>query len=303
MADRTCSIEGCGRAVFARDWCRRHWQDWRETQPGRLRDERRTTCSIPGCEGKHCGLGLCSLHLNRLQRTGDPLKVRKRARATEACVVDGCDRVGTGGRLMCSLHYQRWKAHGGTERLQRAGDNRFEVVDLLTGQLIVVRADETEHVSIYDLADHGIVSAHRWVRNPGGYLTARMSRRIGSKTLLLHRLLLGLPHGDKRLGDHINGDRLDNRRANLRIADYKLNAANQAVINDAGTSKYRGVCWAKACGKWKAYAHVDGKLCNLGFFATEEEAAAVVIDFRAAHHVDTGYLRRHPHTPQKASRG
>lgn len=200
---------------------------------------------------------------------------------------------------MCSMHYQRWNRNRSTERRRPSGDNQYETVDLLTGRLIVVKVDGEAHEFIYDLADHDLICGWRWSVNAGGYAYTSAGGRGDRHAVFLHRLLLGLPYRDKRLGDHINGDRADNRRANLRVADYGLNAANQAIINERGTSKYRGVCWDKSVAKWKAYGHVGGRLHNLGFFLSEDEAAAVAFDFRAEHHVDIGYPQRHPHTPSK----
>lgn len=258
-----------------------------------------STCSIDQCESSVVARGWCNLHWKRWRNHGDPLHLVPKQPKSD-CVIDGCDRqLGGGGRDLCSMHYQRWRTTGSTDRLRGAGENRYSTVDLLTGQLTVVQIDETEHVSTYDLADHDLVSRYRWHVNPGGYLAATVGSRQSRSTELLHRLILGLPHGDKRFGDHINGDRLDNRRENLRAVDAKLNAANQAIINESGTSKYRGVCWAKDPGKWKAYVHMDGRLHNLGFYDTEDEAADVVIAYRATHGIETGYLRRHPHTPVK----
>ncbi len=300
MPESTCSTAECDRSVFCRGWCRRHWQEWRNTQPGRLRGPRHGECTVDGCGKPHKSRGYCSMHRDRLRRTGDPLKVRQRVNVTEPCSAEGCERIGTGGNLMCSLHYQRWKAHGGADRIRPTGDNRYESVDLLTGRLTVVRINGAVHVFTYDLADHDLISRHRWHVNNGGYAyTSSSGGRADRHHVLLHRMLLGLDRGDKRIGDHVNGDRTDNRRSNLRVADHALNAANQAIINDRGTSKYRGVCWDKSVEKWKAYGHVNGRLHNLGFFLDEDEAAGVAFDFRAEHHADIGYPRRHAHTPTK----
>lgn len=257
------------------------------------------TCTIDECENRHFGHGWCQKHYWRWSRWGDPLSLAPE-RPKRYCRLDDCDReLGKGGHGLCSMHFQRWNLHGRLERIRGKGENRYSALDLLTGTLTVVQLDGTEHTGCYDLADHDLISAYRWHVNNGGYFASSIGARKNRSVHLFHRLLLGLPHGDKRIGDHVNGNRLDNRRENLRIGDLKLNAANQAIINESGTSKYRGVCWAKAPGKWKAYTHVDGRLRNLGFFDTEDEAADVVIAYRAAHGIETGYLRRHPHTPVK----
>lgn len=310
MLKGTCTIEGCDKPLKGHGWCGMHYTRWRShgdplyvrtfksratEKPGRPR------CVIAGCGGPCFGRGWCSKHYTRWRRWGDPLGCAPRVR--RFCSAEGCTReLDNGGRGLCSKHYQRWKLHGGEHRVRPAGDNSYEAIDLLTGRLAIVKTDGSVHAFTYDLNDHGIVSQYRWHVNGGGYACTSIGGRANHHAVPLHRMLLGLQRGDGMIGDHINGDRTDNRRINLRVADHALNAANQAIINERGTSKYRGVCWDKNVGRWKAYAHLGGRLHNLGFFPTEDEAAAVAFDFRAAHHIDVGYPRRHAHTPTKRSR-
>lgn len=90
------------------------------------------------------------------------------------------------------------------------------------------------------------------------------------KTVQLARLIMGEPEG--KLVDHINGNTLDNRKCNLRIADKRTNAQNmRANVNT--TSKYKGVSYDKFRNKWRANIKVDNKQTYLGRFETEEEAA------------------------------
>lgn len=100
------------------------------------------------------------------------------------------------------------------------------------------------------------------------------------RVVKLHRLLLCRP-GDPRIVDHINGDRLDNRRANLRLVSYAENAQNQ--VPAAGTSVHRGVCWHKQTGRWNAQGQVSGVRHYIGLFDDELEAAAAARAWRAQH--------------------
>jgi len=90
-------------------------------------------------------------------------------------------------------------------------------------------------------------------------------------TLPLHRNLLGLKYGDKRCGDHINGDTLDNRLSNLRICTHTENCQNQD--STTGTSKYKGIRWHKASQKWEARIGKNNETLNIGFFEDEIVAA------------------------------
>jgi hypothetical protein len=98
----------------------------------------------------------------------------------------------------------------------------------------------------------------------------------------MHRLILGLPVGDPRLGDHINRNRLDNRRSNLRIVDRAGNGQN--VGSRAGsTSSFRGVSWDSRNRKWSAQCMLRQKLYHLGRYTSEIEAARAAAAFRAEH--------------------
>lgn len=73
--------------------------------------------------------------------------------------------------------------------------------------------------------------------------------------------------------DHINGDRLDNRICNLRLATWSENAMN-APKRRNNTSGYKGVFWDAKREKWMALIGIDGRYRNLGRYDTKEEAFA-----------------------------
>ncbi len=88
----------------------------------------------------------------------------------------------------------------------------------------------------------------------------------------MHREILGLSGDDASEVDHVNGDGLDNRRANLRVCSRSQNMTN--VRKAPGkSSRYKGVSWHKGIGKWTAQIQVGGKLRYLGAFVSEEDAA------------------------------
>jgi hypothetical protein len=97
------------------------------------------------------------------------------------------------------------------------------------------------------------------------------STRVDGKHVYLHRLLTGCAEG--MLVDHINGNGLDNRRANLRICTTAQNTANSRKTARVTSSRFKGVTWHKARRKWSAQIMVDGKHFGLGNFTDEVEAA------------------------------
>lgn len=141
-------------------------------------------------------------------------------------------------------------------------------------------------VALIDDEDAEWVLAHRWYLQDGYarrnvWPDGKYGRCIAVQ---LHRLLLGLEHGDPREGDHVNRDTLDNRRSNLRIATHAQNMQNVARSGNRGSSsRYRGVGWSKPHRKWKAQAQIGGRKYYLGLFDEEDEAARAVAAFRAEH--------------------
>lgn len=74
--------------------------------------------------------------------------------------------------------------------------------------------------------------------------------------------------------DHIDRNKLNNLRSNLREATQSQNMMNSSARSD-NTSGYRGVNFYKRDKKWRAYINIEGINVHLGYFFTKEEAALV----------------------------
>ena len=129
-----------------------------------------------------------------------------------------------------------------------------------------------------DAADLETIQGYTWCASWSPHLRGFyvMSRMPGRGTRYLHRLLLGLLPGDKRHGDHINHDPLDNRRANLRVTTPHENQGNARKLV-VSSSRFKGVSRDRARGKWKASICYGGranfKTHYLGRFELEQDAA------------------------------
>lgn len=134
-----------------------------------------------------------------------------------------------------------------------------------------------------DVADVPWVSRWTWNVIPSGYIcrTRRIIDGPGPQTIYLHRELMRLRPGDGLEADHINRNRRDNRRSNLRILTTGGNAQNKPSLG--GSSRFRGVTWDKNRQKWMASAQLDGRRHNLGRFDDEEVAARAASDWRREH--------------------
>jgi hypothetical protein len=90
----------------------------------------------------------------------------------------------------------------------------------------------------------------------------------------MHRLIMRPPHGMHV--DHINGNGLDNRRANLRICTPRQNNINRAGPQRNTKHGFMGV-WEKNDHKrrkrWVGAVKVNGKTICTSHYATPEEAA------------------------------
>ena len=90
----------------------------------------------------------------------------------------------------------------------------------------------------------------------------------------MHRWITGPPRGIEI--DHINQNKLDNRRENLRLSTRSKNMHN-AKMSTLNTSGHKGVHWSKSNKKWQVRIRVEGKRINLGYFDKIEEAAIAYI--------------------------
>lgn len=117
---------------------------------------------------------------------------------------------------------------------------------------------------IFDKNDFPVVSKHTWSLARGYIRTV-----IKGKSISLHRLLLS-PDFDCQV-DHINHDRTDNRRSNLRLATHAENQRNRGLRSN-NTTGYKGVCYVKRDDNFIAYINANGTRFYLGSFETAEEA-------------------------------
>jgi hypothetical protein len=92
-----------------------------------------------------------------------------------------------------------------------------------------------------------------------------------TKIVTLHREIMKAAKGI--LVDHKDGNSLDNRRANLRVATHSQNMCNKRVNKNGCTSKFRGVCWNKRERKWETKLSYQRKKLFHGRYDTEVEAA------------------------------
>lgn len=116
-----------------------------------------------------------------------------------------------------------------------------------------------------DIDDYERVSKHNWNVGSGNYIKSW----INKKYIKLHRFIMNAPDGMNV--DHINHNKLDNRKSQLRVCTFEQNLMNQKKYKN-NSSGYKGVSWHKN-KKWVAQIQINGKRKNLGYFETKEDAA------------------------------
>lgn len=144
--------------------------------------------------------------------------------------------------------------------------------------------------AVIDAADVPLVGQYNWCAavKPHTVYARRTDGSTGKeRTVLLHRVLMGEPDGLEV--DHRDGDGLNNRRDNLRVATNAQNQHNQRTRND-NSSGFKGVSWYGRGKKWQVRIKLNGKQRHIGYHATPEEAHAAYAAASERLHGDFGRI-------------
>lgn len=124
--------------------------------------------------------------------------------------------------------------------------------------------------AIVDDDDFQKVNIWKWTFHKTGY--ASRCPTINKKTsfVMMHQYLFKVPKNSQI--DHVNGNKLDNRKSNLRSCTASQNSANRKIGKN-NTSGYKGVSKRKTRNKWDAMIKINGKTTYLGSYCSKKEAA------------------------------
>lgn len=123
--------------------------------------------------------------------------------------------------------------------------------------------------AIVDDEDYERLMLHKWFCS-GGYAARKIRKGLKITEEKMHRVIVDALDGVEV--DHVNGDKLDNRRGNLRVCTHEQNMANRRKHRN-NTSGYTGVVWLKDQRCWRAEIKVGGRKRYLGRFDNAEDAA------------------------------
>lgn len=167
-------------------------------------------------------------------------------------------------RRHCSQYYEMGKLYERTVK----DPNEIIIRDTYAEILLYNKYHEEIARSKVDIEDVDLVSQYKWGLNNSNYC------RNGTHRILLHNLIMGTYDKNKFTVDHINRDRLDNRKQNLRLVDFSMNGFNKGKQSN-NTSGHVGVSWDKQRQKWEAHIKINRKKKFLGYFNDINDAVKV----------------------------
>ncbi len=140
-------------------------------------------------------------------------------------------------------------------------------------------------ILIDDVDKHWLL--HSKMISHSGYVIIRRTIDGKRKNQRLHRLIMNLTDRNLEV-DHINGNKLDNRRSNLRIVTRFQNAKNVGPHKDK-KGPYKGVYY-KSKNTFRVVIQADGVTHRRFGFRTEEEAARAYDELAKQLHGEFAYL-------------
>jgi hypothetical protein len=182
------------------------------------------------------------------------------------CKGVGCNKY-CHGQGYCSRHYTQIRRYGSIlARTSRDNNmitisNSFAYIDLFN------KKNEVIAQAIIDVEDVKNVKGYKWCLQTNGYVAGTKSRNT---RYLLHRLIMNTSSPIPFI-DHINMNKLDNCKSNLRVCNNSQNMMNGSKRKN-NTSGIVGVRWNHSTKKWSARIMVNYKTIYLGEFTTVQEA-------------------------------
>lgn len=166
---------------------------------------------------------------------------------------------------LCNKHYSQFRKYK-----KCLDDNPRTLKDLNE----IILYDDYAEIVLYDknnvekgkckidIEDIEKVKEYKWTIGSHGYVVN------GNKGILIHRIILNCDVKEIEV-DHINHDKLDNRKENLRLVTSSQNKMNRKISTGGN------ITWSKERKRWRAYICIDGKKICLGSFIDLDDAIKI----------------------------
>ena len=149
---------------------------------------------------------------------------------------------------------------------------------IIKDNYVIGFTSNTNNPFYIDLEDYLKIIKFRWYETKNGY--ARSTNVQNYK--IMHRFVLDL--NDKNFQvDHINHNKLDNRKTNLRICNSEKNGMNR-LRGSNNTSGVKGVSWHCATDTWQVYLNADSQTIYVGNFTDFNEAVDARLEAEEKYH-------------------
>lgn len=176
---------------------------------------------------------------------------KKNRKLCEVCNAIETTEYKNTGKFYCSKHYSQITQYG--RILERTKFEPNEVI--FKDNYYIMKLYNAKHDIVgecyFDKDDYDKVKEYKWHLDRQGYVVTRLDK----KRISMHRLILAITNDN--LIDHINLNKADNRRNNLRIVDKSKNEMNKPVRSN-NSSGVKGVCYYNSKNKWSAEIDKNG---------------------------------------------
>lgn len=147
------------------------------------------------------------------------------------------------------------------KRLQLKKFNKYDLM-----QTYGVGYCNNGEIFLFDLDCYDLIKDYCWYRTNSGYIATRYN----SRKVLLHKLILGDIENKHNI-DHINHNKYDNRKINLRFVTRSQNNINKSIQRN-NTSGVPGVQWHNRDKVWEVYITINNKKTYMGRYTDFAQA-------------------------------
>lgn len=164
--------------------------------------------------------------------------------------------------LLCGKHYCQYKRHGKILERTRLDPNEIIIKEGYATIMLYNSKSEPIAEALIDIEDIDKIKNSKWCKDKNNYVK-------NSNQDYLHRVIMG---ESDLFVDHIDGNKLDNRKSNLRICCNADNLKNRVKLPSNNTSGILGVRYRADRNKWYAEIQFNKQKINLGSYAEKEDA-------------------------------